>query len=94
MSFYRSRYAARSAEAYFLLAEALLRSGDTAGATAALNEVRARAHANPFDTVTIDTILDERGRELLYEEFRWATFLRMKPEEWKKRIYDHGMYSA
>ncbi len=92
--FYRSRYAARSAEVYFLLAEALLRSGDTAGATEAVNTVRARSHANPFSTVTIDTILDERGRELLYEEFRWATFLRMKPDEWKHRIYDYGMYSA
>ena len=92
--FYRSRYAARSAEVYFLLAEALLRSGDTAGATEAVNTVRSRSHANPFSTVTIDTILDERGRELLYEEFRWATFLRMKPDEWKHRIYDYGMYSA
>jgi hypothetical protein len=44
--------------------------------------------------VDIQTILDERGRELLYEEFRWATFLRMKPEEWKQRIYNYGMYSA
>lgn len=94
VNFYRSRYAARSAEAYFLLAEALLRSGDTAGATKAVNAVRERAHANPFSTVTIDTILDERGRELLYEEFRWATFLRMKPEEWKARIYNYGMYHA
>ena len=92
--FYRSRYAARTAEVYFLLAEALLRSGDTAGATEAVNTVRARSNANPFSTVTIDTILDERGRELLYEEFRWATFLRMKPDEWKSRIYRYGMYSA
>jgi hypothetical protein len=94
INFYRSKYAARTPEVYFLLAEAKLRGGDTAGATAALNAVRERANAKPFDTVTIDTILDERGRELLYEEFRWATFLRMKPAEWKKRIYDHGMYSA
>ena len=94
VNFYRSRYAARSAEAYFLLAEALLRSGDTSGATAAVNAVRTHANANPFSTVTIDTILDERGRELLYEEFRWATFLRMKPDEWKKRIWDYGMYHA
>ena len=93
-NFYRSRYAARSSEAYLLLSEALLRSGDTAGATAALNEVRTRAHATPFGTVTIDTILDERARELLYEEFRWATFLRMKPEEWKPRIYNYGKYCA
>jgi len=94
VNFYRSKYAARTPEVYFLLAEAKLRGGDTAGATAALNAVRQRANAKPFDTITIDTILDERGRELLYEEFRWATFLRMKPAEWKKRIYDHGMYSA
>jgi len=92
--FYRSRYAARSSEAYLLLAEALLRSGDSAGAAAALNTVRQRANAKPFDTITIDTILDERGRELLYEEFRWATLLRMKPEEWKPRMYNYGMYSA
>ena len=94
INFYRSKYAARTPEVYFLLAEAKLRGGDVAGATAAVNAVRARAEANPFSTVDIDTILDERGRELLYEEFRWATFLRMKPAEWKKRIYDHGMYSA
>ena len=94
INFYRSHYAARTPEVYFLLSEALLRSGDKAGALDALNAVRERAHAKPFSDITIDTILDERGRELLYEEFRWATFLRMKPEEWKKRIYDHGMYSA
>ena len=94
INFYRSKYAARTPEVYFLLAEAKLRGGDVAGATAAVNAVRARANAEPFGTVDIDKILDERGRELLYEEFRWATFLRMKPAEWKKRIYDHGRYSA
>ncbi len=92
--FYRSRYAVRTSEVYFILAEALLRSGDAAGATEAVNAVRRRSNANPFDDVTLDTILDERGRELLYEEFRWATFLRMKPEEWKPRIYNYGMYCA
>ncbi len=92
--FYRSRYAIRTAEVYFILAEALLRSGDAAGAAEAVNAVRSRANAVPFGTVTLDTILDERGRELLYEEFRWATFLRMKPDEWKPRIYNYGMYSA
>ena len=56
--------------------------------------VRERAKAKPFGSITIETILDERARELLYEEFRWATFLRMKPSEWKHRIYDYGMYSA
>ena len=92
--YYRHQYGARSAEAWLLLAEAKLRGGDAAGAANALNAVRERAKAKPFGTVTIQTILDERARELLYEEFRWATFLRMKPAEWKHRVYDYGMYSA
>ena len=92
--YYRHQYGARSAEAALLLAEAKLRGGDATGAANALNIVRNRAQAKPFDTVDIDTILDERARELLYEEFRWATFLRMKPAEWKHRIYDYGMYSV
>ena len=37
INFYRSKYAARTAEVYFLLAEAKLRGGDVAGATAAVN---------------------------------------------------------
>lgn len=92
--YYRAKYAARSAEAYLLLAEAQLRGGDAAKATETLNTLRARANAAPFSTVSIDTILDERARELLYEEFRWATLLRCKPAEWKQRIYDYGMYTA
>lgn len=94
--FYRSRYAARSAEAYFLLAEAKLRQNDAAGAANALNAVRNRAQANPVTAsdMSLDLILDERARELFFEEFRWATFLRMEPQVWKQRIYDHGMYSA
>ena len=92
--FYRHQYAVRSAEAALLLAEAKYRGGDTAGALNALNMVRNRAKAKPFDTINMEIILDERARELLYEEFRWATFLRMKPSEWKYRIYDYGMYSA
>lgn len=92
--FYRHVYGARSAEAALILAEAQLRAGNVGEATAALNLVRERAKAKPFAAITMETILDERARELLYEEFRWATFLRMKPDEWKHRIYDYGMYSA
>ena len=91
---YRNKYAARSAEAWLLLAEARLRGGNAAGALEALNTVRARAEAKPFTSIDMDVVLDERARELLFEDFRWATFLRMKPEEWKHRIYDHGTYSA
>jgi len=92
--YYRHQYGARSAEAALLMAEAKYRAGDMGGAADAINIVRNRAQAKPYDAVDMDIILDERARELLYEEFRWATFLRMKPSEWKHRIYDYGMYSA
>ncbi len=92
--YYRHQYGARSAEAYLLLAESEFRGGNSASALEALNTVRKRAEAEPFSEISIKVILEERARELLYEEFRWATFLRMKPAEWKYRIYDYGMYSA
>jgi len=91
---YRNKYAARSGEAYLLLAEAFFRDGDNASALKALNTLRARSNAKPFSTIDIDIILDERAREMHLEEYRWFTLLREKPEEWKPRIYDHAMYTA
>ena len=91
---YRNKYGARSSEAYLLLAEAYYRDNKTGEALDALNTVRIRANATPMAQIDIQVILDERARELLFEEDRWATFLRMKPDEWKSRIYDYGMYSA
>jgi len=92
---FRDWYIYRSAEAYLLLAEAKLRSGDKAAAASAVNVLRARANAQPFDEsdMTIHLILDERCRELMYEEDRWATLLRMEPETWKTRIWSYGMWS-
>lgn len=88
-------YAARSGETYMLLAEAYLRLGQKAQAAEALNTVRRRAHCTKMYTaadVNINSILDERMRECLFEEARWCTFLRMEPEVWKQRIYDHSMF--
>jgi hypothetical protein len=92
---YKDSYIYRSAEAYLLLAEAYLRLGDKTKAAQALNAVRQRSNANPFSEseITTQTILDERGRELVYEEDRWATFLRQEPELWKERIYAYGQYT-
>jgi len=93
--YYRDDYIYRSAEAYLLLAEAYLRGGDASKAAEALNAVRSRSNCKPFDKsqITIQTILDERGRELMYEEDRWATFLRQEPEVWKERVYAYGQYT-
>jgi len=78
--FGRDWYVARSAETYLLRAEAKLRSGDANGAAADINAVRSRAQASRLYSpgeVTLFTILDERARELVWEEMRWPTLMRM-----------------
>jgi hypothetical protein len=86
-------YYARLAETYLLRAEAKFRKGDLIGAAADINEIRQRAKA-PLITsadVTIDYILDERVRELLLEERRWNTLLRMGGDV-PNRITKYAMY--
>jgi hypothetical protein len=77
---FRDEYLIRLSETILLRAEAKMRGGDNAGAAADINLLRARAKctymAQPAD-VSIDLILDERARELVYEETRWNTLLRM-----------------
>jgi hypothetical protein len=87
-------YYARLAETYLLRAEAKFRKGDLADDDD-INEIRGRAKA-PLITaadVTIDYILDERVRELLFEERRWCTLLRMGGDV-PNRITRYGRYIA
>ena len=77
--FGRDWYIARSAETYLLRAEAKLRSGDASGAAADINAVRSRSQAKKLYTageVDLEVILDERARELAWEEMRWPTLMR------------------
>jgi len=96
----RDWYIARSSETYLLLAEAYLKKGDAAKAAETINVVRKRAQCSKLftaDEVDIYTILDERARELIWEEFRWPTLLRMggqgKNDVMKKQLlkYSYGM---
>ena len=95
----RDLYVARSAETYLLLAEAYLRNGDMTNAVAALNTVRQRAQASyMYSTITIRDILDERARELAYEEHRWPTLLRLDSstgtnEDMKYQLSHYTMYT-
>lgn len=73
-------YIFRLAETYLLRAEANYWKGDLAAAMADLNQVRTRANAEPLTnagSITIGTILDERARELYYEEPRKTELTRI-----------------
>ncbi len=72
-------YIFRLAETYLLRAEAYFWKGDLANAAADINMIRNRAGAGDVvaGDVTIATILDERVRELYYEEPRNTELTRM-----------------
>lgn len=76
---YKDGYAYRLAETYLLRAEAYLGAGDKGKAAVDINALRERAQATLVDagSVDIDLILDERLRELYFEEFRMVTLTRM-----------------
>jgi len=79
---FRDDYFIRLSETILLRAEAKQRLGDYAGAAADINLLRERAQSDYFVTAadmddSFNMILDERARELVYEEQRWNTLLRM-----------------
>lgn len=69
----------RLAETYLLRAEAYFRRGDLDNAANDINMIRERANASLISAsnVTEDYILDERARELMAEEPRRRTLVRM-----------------
>src|SRR5512145_2007738 len=74
----------RLSDAYLMYAEAVLRGGSGGDATTALgyiNELRERAYGNTLGNIasgdlTLDFILDERGRELYWECQRRTDLIR------------------
>jgi len=72
----------RLAETYLLYAEALMKNGDKSGAADWINRIRSRAGVSSIDAsvVDIDFILDERSRELITEEQRRETLIRLSQE--------------
>ncbi|WET69326.1 RagB/SusD family nutrient uptake outer membrane protein [Sphingobacterium sp.] len=92
-------YIYRSAEVYLLLAESYYWKNDLGQAGIAINEVRQRAGASQLtaDEINIGELLDERARELYYEENRHIELVRIayiyartrKPcEIFGGRVYD------
>jgi hypothetical protein len=74
----------RLADIYLMYAEAVLRGGsggDAATALQYINELRTRAYGNASGniaagTLTLDFILNERGRELNWEAHRRTDLIR------------------
>ncbi|MDX9881334.1 MAG: RagB/SusD family nutrient uptake outer membrane protein [Prolixibacteraceae bacterium] len=86
---WRKHYQIRLAETYLLRAEAYLGKGDATKAAEDINVVRRRANAPDVtpDKVDIEYILDERMRELAFEELRLVTLARLgKMVDRTKRI--------
>lgn len=79
MKTYHDQYFARLAETYLIRAEAYFWDGFPDKAAADINKVRERVGAHPItaEDVTIDYILDERLRELSFEEPRILTLGRL-----------------
>lgn len=79
---FRDDYYIRLSETILLRAEAKQRLGNKQGAASDINLLRARAQCSYMVTAAdmddnFNMILDERARELIYEEARWNTLLRM-----------------
>ncbi|HVI45153.1 MAG TPA: RagB/SusD family nutrient uptake outer membrane protein [Chitinophaga sp.] len=73
-------YIYRLAETYLLRAEAYFWKGELAQAAEDVNTIRRRAHCTKMYTageMTMGTIMDERARELFYEELRHMELSRV-----------------
>lgn len=92
---FRDKAVIRLAETILVRAEAKLRGGNASGAAADINLIRDRAqcrHRVSPAEVDIDLILDERARELMYEEIRWATLMRLGGTTAKERIMKYAYW--
>lgn len=80
----------RLAETYLLRAEAYLQKGELVKAAGDINLLRLRAKAKPVESalVNLDYILDERARELVTEEPRRRTLIRMEKLVERVRKYN------
>jgi len=76
----------RLGETYLLKAEAQYLLGDLQGAANTINIIRRRSNASDVSAgeINIDFILDERSRELVFEEHRRWTLLRTG--KWLERV--------
>jgi hypothetical protein len=87
---YANIYQIRLAETYLLRAEAYLGKGDKTNSAKDINAIRNRSQAPEIapDEVDIDYILDERARELPFEENRLQTLCRLGKLVERNRLHN------
>jgi hypothetical protein len=80
----------RYADVLLMKAEAMLRMGDAAGALAIVNSIRALRGATPLAALDMNSLLDERGRELYWEGWRRQDLIRFGKflEPWQEKATD------
>jgi hypothetical protein len=66
----------RYADVLLMKAEAMLRSGNAAGALPIVNSVRAKRGVAPLPALNEANLLDERGREMYWEGYRRQDLIR------------------
>ncbi len=91
---YKDQPYIRLAETYLLLAEAQFLQNKISEAAETLNIIRRRSNASEISEadIDIDFILDERARELVAEEHRRYTLLRLN--KWLERARVHNNMSG
>jgi len=94
-------YVYRLAETYLLRAEAYIWKGDLEKAMSDINQVRTRAGCDPYtdaSKISIETVLNERARELYFEEPRCTELHRVSlifaktGKPWKGKTYTMDNY--
>ncbi|MCZ4245158.1 RagB/SusD family nutrient uptake outer membrane protein [Pedobacter punctiformis] len=84
----------RFSDVLLMKAEALLRTSQAGPALIIVNALRAKRGASAFLTLTLDNLLDERGRELYWEGQRRTDLIRFGKflNPWQEKPTDNPKY--
>ena len=77
----------RYADVLLMKAEAMVRMNNAAGALPIVNDIRLKRGATPLAAITLDNLIDERGREMYWEGWRRQDLIRFGKflESWQEK---------